>query len=310
MKINKTKKICIIGGCGYIGSVLTKEFLRFGHKIVIIDSLRRGSEGVIQYKGTPYFTLLNTDFLNGLLPIILESYDIDIVIHLAAIVGDPACAAEPELATKTNVDGVKYVVDCCNEAEVDKLFFASTSSIYGSNPDICTEKTDPKPLSHYANTKLEAERIIRKESKNGIIFRFATMFGWSPNMRYDLIINRLVHDIVKNSGKFNIFDGKQFRPFLHPKDLAIFFLKIIDEDLSKYRGEIFNLVSENLSMYELGQLLERVIPYSQMNLVSEKEDERSYMCRCFKAYNELGFQPNIRVRDGIQEIEEMMKDGL
>lgn len=305
------KNILIIGGAGFIGSVLTEEFLINAidtYKVIILDSLKRGVEGIIHHKGNPYFTLLNTDFMNGLLPVILESYDINIVIHLAAIVGDPACAKEPELATKTNIDGVQYVVDCCNESEVDKLFFTSTASVYGLNQEVCTEESEVSPLSHYAMTKLKGEEIIQKYSKNGIIFRLGTMFGWSPNMRYDIIVNRLVHDIVNNSGKFNIFDGKQFRPFLHPKDLAHFFIELFDNDLSKYIGEIFNLVAENLSMLELGQLIERVIPYSQMNLIPEKEDERSYICRCFKAYNKLGFQPYIRVRDGIQEIEKRLRE--
>ena len=205
------------------------------------------------------------------------------------------------------MDGVRYVVEVCNKKKIGKLFFTSTASVFGVNQGVCNEKTRVNPLSHYARTKLEAEKIIQEESENGIIFRLGTMFGWSPNMRFDIIVNRLVRDIVNNKGEFNIFDGKQFRPFLHPKDLATFFIDILDKDLSKYTGEIFNLVAENLSMLELGQLLERVIPYSKMNLVPEKEDERSYICRSFKAYNELGFQPNIRVRDGICEIEAHLK---
>jgi len=292
-------RILIIGGAGYIGSVLTDEFLKAGHNVMVLDLLKRGSDGIIMHRDNPNFSLVNADFISRILPFCLKK--IDVVIHLAAVVGDPACAQEPELATIVNEKGVQHLVQHCNKFDV-KLFFASTASVYGSNQKTCDENTILNPLSHYAKTKVLAERYITNYSMNGIIFRFGTMYGISPNMRYDLVVNRLVHDAIHYSS-YNVFDGTQFRPFLHPKDIAYFFMSIMDEDLSGYTGEVFNLVSENLSMLELGQLLERTIPTAIMNLVSEKEDNRSYICRSFKANKELGFSPQIRVRDGIQEIE-------
>ncbi len=296
-------KIFITGGGGYIGSVLTEYFLSKGHEIIVLDILRNGSEGVIPFKKNPLYTFLNADFTTEILPIVLKAYKPEIIIHLAAIVGDPNCAKEPELAKKTNVEGVRWLVKCCNEQEsIEKLFFASTCSIYGYNKETCTEISKPNPLSLYAHTKLEAEGIIRRDSRNGISFRFGTMYGWSPNMRFDLVVNLLTRMAVERT-EFSIFDGTQIRPFLHPHDLGIFFESLFKRDLSNYIGEIFNIVSENLSMLELGQLIERTLPYTIMKLVAEKEDDRSYICRCFKAHSELGFTPTIRVREGIQEIE-------
>lgn len=303
-------RILIIGGAGYIGSVLTAEFLKAGHYVTVLDILKRGSDGVIMHRNNPKYLLINTDYTTDLLHLCLT--DIDVVIHLAAIVGDPACAKEPKLATKINAEGIKYLVDMCNLRNIEKLFFASTASVYGSNRKTCDENTILNPLSHYAQTKVKAEEYIRNYSKNGIIFRFGTMYGVSPNMRYDLSVNRITFDAVKYSS-YNIFDGTQYRPFIHPKDVADFFLSIFDKDLSGYTGEVFNLVSENLSMLELGQLVERTIPTAVMNLVPEKEDNRSYICRSFKANKELGFSPKIRVRDGIQEIEReilQIKEGI
>jgi nucleoside-diphosphate-sugar epimerase len=292
-------KILIIGGAGYIGSVLTAEFLKVGHEVVVLDLLKRGSDGIIMHRDNPMFTLVNTDFTNQILPLCL--IDVGVVVHLAAVVGDPACEKEPELATKINVEGVKHVVDCCNKHDL-QLYFASTASVYGSHTKTCDESTGVNPLSHYACTKVEAEEYIRNNSNNGIIFRFGTMYGVSPNMRYDLSVNRITYDAVKFSS-YSIFDGTQFRPFLHPKDVANFFLSIMEMDLKGYKGEVFNLVSENLSMLELGKLVERTIPTAVMNLVPKREDNRSYICRSIKAHTELGFSPKIRVRDGIQEIE-------
>ena len=299
-------KILIIGGAGYIGSVLTEYFLNNGHDVLILDLLRRGSEGIIKHIEKPNFQLINVDFISKFLSLTFKSYEIDIVIHLAAVVGDPACAKEPELAKITNYNGVQYLINECNKHDV-KMFFASTCSVYGYNEHTCDEHTLLNPQSHYAQTKAKAERYITNYSLNGLIFRFGTMYGVSPNMRYDLVVNRLVESAVKSS-HFSVFDGTQFRPFLHPKDLARFFMSLFDKDLSGYVGETFNLVSENLSMLELGELIERTIPTAIMKLVPEKEDNRSYICRSFKANKELGFSPQIRVRDGIQEIEkELLK---
>jgi len=296
-------KILIVGGGGYIGSVLTEYLLSKGHEVLVLDILRNGSEGIMPFRENPQYTFVNSDFTTNILPIVFKTYTPEIVIHLAAIVGDPNCAKEPELARKTNVEGVRWIVECCNDQEsIEKLFFASTCSVYGRNEHTCTETTKPNPLSLYAETKLEAEKIIRENSRNGISFRFGTMYGWSPNMRFDLVVNLLTRMAAQGS-EFSIFDGSQLRPFLHPKDLSMFFESLFEMDLKNYTGEVFNLVSENLSMLELGELMERTLPYSIMTLNKEKEDDRSYICRCFKAHSQLGFTPKIRVRDGIQEIE-------
>lgn len=293
------KKICILGGAGYVGSVLVEEFLKAGHVVTVLDLLKRGSDGVIAHVNNSNFTLINADFMSPILGLALE--DQDIVIHLAAIVGDPACAKEPELATKINIEGVKLVVDACNQMNIP-LFFASTGSVYGSNEETCTEKTTLNPLSHYAHTKIEAENYIRNYSKTGVIFRFGTMHGISPNMRYDLVVNRLVRDAIKTSS-FQIYDGSQYRPFLHPRDLARFFMLLFKKDLHNFIGEAFNLVSENLLMEELGELIERLIPIANKILRPEKEDDRSYKCSSFKAHLMLGFTPQVRVYNSIQEIE-------
>lgn len=300
-------KIIIIGGGGYVGCVLTDYFLSRNHEVIVLDNLRRGSDGIMTFKENSNYKFLNADFTTAILPLVLKAYTPEVVIHLAGIVGDPDCSKNPELATKTNVEGVKWLVKCCNEcSSIEKLFFASTCSIYGYNKETCIETTKPNPLSHYARTKLKAEEIIRKESKQGISFRFGTMYGWSPNMRFDIVVNLLTKIAVEKS-EFSIFDGTQIRPFLHPMDLAIFFEGLFERDLASYVGEVFNVVSENLSMLELGQLIERTLPYTIMKRVPEKEDNRSYICRCFKAHSELGFTPTIRVREGIQEIERNLK---
>lgn len=294
--------ILIIGGAGYVGSVLTEYYVEKGYNVIVLDLLKRGDSGIVHLYSKPNFTLLQEDFITCRLGHILAKYHIDIVLHLAAIVGDPECKKHHDLATRINIEGVKWLVHHCNHADhVKKLFFASTCSVYGCNKNVCTEETRLNPLSHYAYTKLKAEEIIRKESKQGISFRFGTMYGWSKCMRYDLVVN-LLTKIALEKNEFKIFDGTQYRAFIHPLEVAVFWDSLFEKDLSNYTGEVFNLVSENLSMLELGQLLERTLPFTLMNQVPEMEDHRSYICRCFKAHSQLGFSPKIRVRDGIQQI--------
>lgn len=264
--------------------------------------LRRSSKSISTLRKYESFELINGDIRSHLLDYTLKLYKPDVVIHLAGVVGDPECAKYPKLATEINVEGTKNVVEKCNTYNIEKLFFASTCSVYGRNEEVCTEKSTLNPLSHYARTKLKAEEIIRNKSEQGISFRFGTMYGWSPNMRFDLVVNLLVERAVNHS-LFRIYDGTQYRPFIHPLEVAMFFESLFEKDLEGFQGEVFNLVSENLSMLELGQLIERTLPYAIMNQVPEKEDNRSYICRCFKAHSQLGFSPRIRVRDGIQEIE-------
>ncbi len=292
-------KIMISGGAGYVGSVLTEEFLKAGHSVIVLDLLKRGPSGILSHANNENFTLVNSDFMSAALDITLDG--VDIVIHLAAIVGDKACDDEPELATLTNVDGVRYLVKKCNNHKIP-LIFASTCSVYGSNPNACTEESIINPISHYSRTKYKAEKIIKKCSENALIFRFGTMYGWSPNMRFDLVVNLLVRSVVK-TGEFKIFGGKQIRPFLHPRDLGLFLISLFEKEFDYQYKEVYNLVSENLSMIDLGELIQKVIPYALMKLVPEIQVERTYICRTFKAYRDLGFMPNIRVRDGIQEIE-------
>lgn len=295
----KNKRIVVLGGAGYVGSVLCEYLLKQGHEITVVDSLIKGSSGIISDELN--YTLVNIDIRSRLLPITLELAQPDLVINLAGIVGDPACAREPEEATDVNFMALEHIISCCNELDVP-LIQASTCSVYGSNQEACTEETLVKPLSHYALTKLQAETLLLDACNLPLIFRFGTMYGQSPNMRFDLVVNRLVEMAVK-TGEFSVFDGTQYRPFLHPLDLATFINSLTLRQIRGRSGQVFNLVSENLSMLELGELIERTIPTSKMTLVPEKEDNRTYICKAFKAYSVLGFKPQIRVRDGIQEIE-------
>jgi nucleoside-diphosphate-sugar epimerase len=294
-------KIVITGGAGYIGSVLTACFLKEGHEVAVIDILRRGSDGIIQHKDNPLFTLYNIEFSSPLVQDIIK--DCNVVIHLAAIVGDKDCKENKELATKTNIEDVRSLIKYCNLTNVP-LIVASTCSVYGTNPNVCSEKSIVFPLSHYADTKIKMEQLIKKHCNKFLIFRFGTMYGWSPNMRFDLVVNLLVENALKY-GKFKVYGGKQYRPFLHPKDLALFLQKLFTLKRIQY-NKIYNLVSENLMINELGELIETVIPTSKMEVVKESEVERSYLCRSYKVYKELGFSPQIRIRDGINEIRKKL----
>jgi nucleoside-diphosphate-sugar epimerase len=188
------KNILITGGAGYIGTMLTQKLLKKNFRVKVLDSLRFNGESMI-----PFFSYPNFEFIKGDVRVKEDVEkalkNIDAVIHLAAIVGFPACRKDPELSYDINVNGTKNLVNCVKGKY--PIFFASTNSVYGKMTDkICTEETALHPLSEYGEQKKLAEKIIKK-NKKFVIYRFATAFGVSPRMRLDLMPNDFVYRAVK-----------------------------------------------------------------------------------------------------------------
>ena len=219
-------KILVTGGGGYVGSVLCRTLLNAGHKVRCIDNFSHGHcDALIPLCRNPSFEFKRADVTN-VFDVIDIVKDVDAIIHLAALVGFPECKQNPSLARLINVSGTDYLADV---APVNMPFiFASTGSVYGKVIDtLCTEDTEAAPLSQYGITKLEAESIIRKRRQHSVIYRFATGFGVSPNMRVNLLLNDLVYQCVHNKC-VTIFQADFMRTFIHVEDMAKAFLHAID----------------------------------------------------------------------------------
>ena len=232
------KRVLVTGGAGYIGSVLVKLLLEGGYFVRVLDKLLFGGESIVDLLNYPNFDFIKGDIRNKH-DLKKSMVGIDYVAHLAAIVGDPACAKEPELAKEINLAGAKLTYDIANEMGVSKFVFASTCSNYGKMKDsnvYVDENSELKPVSLYAETKVEFEKFLLSRPKNNICkpicLRFATVYGLSPRIRFDLTVNEFTKELVL--GRELIVFGEQFwRPYCHVMDLARSIITVLETNIKK-----------------------------------------------------------------------------
>ena len=234
------RKILVTGGAGYIGTLLIPKLLEKGYKVTLFDRFMWGFKPILHFASNDNLKIIKGDVRDKNL-IAEEVKKHDIILHLAAIVGYPACAADPNRAETTNAGGTRNICDTISNNQ--KLIFASTGSTYGKVNEICTEKTPINPLSLYGKTKWEAEKIVLE--KGGVGLRFATVFGVSPRLRLDLLINDFVYQAIHNK-QIVLFEGYFRRTFLHVQDAVNSYLFTID-NYGRMKGEAFNVGDENMN---------------------------------------------------------------
>jgi nucleoside-diphosphate-sugar epimerase len=295
-------KILITGGAGYLGSVITGKMLEKGYQVTVLDKLIFNQTSLLQYTANPYFKFIHGDVRNEKL---LERLclDSDVIIPLAAIVGFPACASEPELAREVNFTQIFNIVKYTNGLG-KKILYPNTNSGYGIGvgQTECTEESPLNPISVYGSTKCEAESFL-KSNTDAIMFRLATVFGVSPRMRTDLLVNDFTYKAITD--KYIVVFEKNFkRNFIHIQDVASVFLFML-ENYDKYKGEVFNvgLSDANLSKQEL---LEKIQSHVKNFAVSyndyyEDPDKRDYIVSNEKVES-TGWSPNWTVDMGIEEL--------
>ena len=292
-------KVLITGGAGYLGSTLTQHLLDNGYRVDVLDNLMYKQISLLHLCSHKNFRFMNTDVTNfKFLKSIVSVYDV--VIPLAAIVGGPACDKNKELATKVNFEQIKCIVD--NLRNDQKLIMPNTNSQYGSSKEIITEESPFNPLSHYAVTKCNAEDYIMN-SGNGVCLRLATVFGSSPRMRTDLLVNDFVHKALVD-GYIVLFESHFKRNYIHVKDIANTFLFCI-ENYDKMKGDVFNvgLSDANLSKLELAETVKKYIH----NFVIKEDDYKTdFDNRDYIVSNEklesLGWKPKYTIDDGVNEL--------
>jgi len=295
-------KILITGGAGYLGSVITGKMLSEGHEVVILDKLIFNQVSLLSYTSNPNFKFIHGDIRNEVL---LERLcnEVDVIIPLAAIVGFPACASEPELAKEINFKQIVNIVKYCN-GKGKKILYPNTNSGYGLGTGQleCDEESPLTPISVYGQTKCEAENFLRT-STDAIVFRLATVFGVSPRMRTDLLVNDFTYKAITD--KYIVVFEKSFkRNFIHIQDVANVFLFMLN-DYEQYKGEVFNvgLSDANLSKQEL---LEKIQSHVKNFAVSyndyyEDPDKRDYIVSNTKIES-TGWYPKWTIDMGIKEL--------
>ncbi|MBI4049940.1 MAG: NAD(P)-dependent oxidoreductase [Candidatus Doudnabacteria bacterium] len=293
---NERKKILITGGAGYIGGYLTDLLLNKGYDVTVYDNLLYESS----YRKNVSFIYGDVRDQEKLGRII---NDFDIVIWLAAIVGDRACSFNPDLTRAVNVDSVAWLVKNFR----GKIVFMSTCSVYGVNENLLDENSPVNPLSHYASSKLVAEQILLAQADQPLVFRLGTLFGLSDfysRIRLDLVANILTKQAAFGETLI-AFGGGQWRPLLHVRDVAHAILYGIER---KIVG-LYNLSYKNYQIREIAEAIVKHIPTVRVSYHNIKfEDLRNYKVSADK-YRALGWQPRFTLTDGITEIAELFGSG-
>jgi nucleoside-diphosphate-sugar epimerase len=295
--------ITVTGGAGYIGACATRELLARGHRVTVLDSLLHGQERVAAVLEAAGARVILGDVRDsGARRAALGGAEA--VVHLAAIVGDPACAKDPELSHAVNVEATRALVE---EVEVDRLVFASTCSNYGrmADPLVPVDETAAlAPVSLYAEQKVAIEReLLARERPVTTCLRFATIYGVAERMRFDLTVNEFTRDLW--DGRTLEVYGEQFwRPYVHVADAARAVAMVLAAPEQDVAGRVFNVghSDENYRKLDLVGLIRERLPEADVRYVHRDEDPRDYRVSFERIRTELGFDPVMRVPDGVAEL--------
>jgi nucleoside-diphosphate-sugar epimerase len=317
------RHILITGGAGYIGSLLTGVLLQRGYAVTVVDDLLFGGEPLLAYFSHPGFRFLKGDVCD---PCVLEHTKqelvngCDAVVHLAAIVGFPACqAVGAEVSWRYNVESVRRVFELAEHTGAEKFIFSSTYSVYGLTNDgnAVTEDSALYPQSLYAETKIAAEQYLLEMSRTSkctpLVFRFATLFGVSPRTRFDLIVNQFVLEAMTHR-ELIIYQRGYSRSFVHVRDVVEGILRGLQAPPEKIRGRVFNLGSDkgNYTKNEIVALVQKHVDGLKVRYkdLSFGGDMRDIAVSFARIRQELEFDARISVEDGIREVRDALQFGL
>ena len=310
----EVKNVLITGGAGYIGSVLSRKLLQNGYNVTVLDKLLFGKDSIRELETNPKFKFIKGDIFDKDILIKILS-NIDAVVNLAAIVGEPACLCQKDVALQTNYLGAVYVARVCKTFGIKRFVQASTCSTYGISEEnmIAKEASKLFPVDFYGETKIYAERELMKladENFTPTILRFSTVYGLSPRMRFDLVVNTFVKKALKEK-EITIFGGNQWRPLIHVSDIASAMCLVLKAPLPKVANQIFNVggTSENYTIFNVGEIVKEMIPEVKIKTIDDMNDKRSYKVDFSKIEKVLGFKPKKNIKDGIIEIRDAIKEG-
>jgi len=312
---NGVRRVLVVGGAGYLGSVLSEVLLSEGYRVRVLDTLHFGQESLKRFQKNQNFELIVGD-VRDITTMNAAIDGADAVIHLAAIVGDPASKKYPKETIESNYLATICLSLACKYHQINRFIFASTCSVYGINKNIISEESPLNPVSLYARTKIESEKGILSladDNFHPIILRMSTLYGLSSRMRFDLVVN-IFTKMALTQGIIHIFGGKQWRPFLHVRDAAqayVVCLKAPMKLLQKLKNPIFNVGSDdqNLSIESLGKLVQQVLPKTKIEIAEAKDeqgivDRRTYRVSFKKMQKTFHFQTHHTISEAIREIRD------
>lgn len=304
------KYVLVTGGAGYLGSVMVRKLLDEGFGVIVLDALYFGDSSIKPLLKHPDFIFQKGNIENiGDLSTALQKATY--VIHLAGIVGDPACSVDPVFTIQTNFFSTETFIKMCKYFQIKKFIFASSCSVYGFNEKKLTEKSKTNPVSLYATSKLEAEKILLAE-KHGemeiIIMRMATLYGWSYRPRFDLVANLFAGKAAINE-EIIVQGGNQRRPLLHIEDATTAYIKVLKTN-KKLNSEIFNVGStkENYTILEIANIVKTLNPKVIITIDNKVVDKRDYFVDFSKIEKTFNFKNKKSLKTSLNEIYDNVKN--
>jgi nucleoside-diphosphate-sugar epimerase len=296
-------RVLVTGGAGYLGSALVPILLRRQHRVRVLDALMFGASALDAPSRDPNFELCYGD-IRSRECVRAALVGIDAVIHLAALVGEPACTADPELTAAINHQATREVLNAACAASVPRFIFTSTCSNYGLQQELADENTPLCPLSLYAETKVRAEHEVLSRTDAPIqacVVRLATLFGIAPRMRFNLLINQFCRDAVVHR-VVSLYGSDAWRPFIHVEDAAAALALLLEAPAAKVQAQVYNVGSENARKRDVTDLLERHAPGLRIEQAQQAPDHRDYRVSFEKFARALGFVPARSLAQGVEEL--------
>lgn len=302
-------RVVVTGGAGYLGIPLCEKLLLRGHDVVVIDEfLHNTPEGVQEHFGA----LAKKHALRGKIELrrddlrnIRAQHEVvkgtDAVIHLASLVGDPHCGRFPEDAHQVNFQATRSLIETCEYHNVRKFLFASTCSVYGSHEGVSDETTKANPISFYAKSKIEGERLLEASSLSWTSLRNATIYGLAPRIRFDLVVN-IMSARAAAGEPIKVFGGEQWRPNVHVYDCAEAFAMVLDAPKPFTHQQVYNVVHENLTILQIAQEAATAVP-AKVEVIKGEVDRRDYRASNKRITGILGWKPKMTVKDAAKEIK-------
>ena len=308
----KIQKVLVIGGAGYIGSALLPKLLEAGYRVRLLDLLLYGTDPIKEWLNHPHLEIMHADF-RQVEKVVQAMHDMDAVIHLGGLVGDSACALNEELTLEINLMATRMIAEVAKGSRIGHFIFASTCSVYGASNEKLDERSELRPVSLYARSKIACEKALLKLADDHfapVILRFSTIYGLSGRPRFDLVVNLLTAKAVVE-GAITIFGGDQWRPFLHVADAAQAVVRVLKSPLKLVRNQIFNVGSndQNFTIRQVGEMIQGLVPSATIVNMDESIDPRNYWVNFNKVTNILGFAPDWTVEKGIGQVIEAIRSG-
>jgi len=305
------KRVLVIGGGGYLGSVLTRQLLEGNYEVGLFQrfvGLIPEVESLVKHPNLTLYAGDVREYDTLLQP--MKKYDS--VIHLTGLVGASACEADKEETISVNCTATRNVIRACQESGVKQLIFASSCSVYGANDNVVSETSSLNPVDYYAKTKIASEAdvlIANSKTLSTTVLRMGTIFGLSPRMRFDLIVNLLTAKACTDR-RITIRGGGQWRPFVHVKDAGLAYLKVLEAPISRVSGQVFNVGSFqlNLTIGDVGGRIARLVPEAEL-VIEPADDLRNYRVSFSKIEQELEYQAEVGLEQGVNEVISEFRKG-